>query len=426
MMDRPMNQYTRLALEGVRIIALEQFGAGPYATLHLADLGADVIKIEHAQMGGDVGRSVPPYAEDGDSLFFEAFNRGKRSVSIDIATDSGRAVFEDLVRVSQAVFSNLRGDVPAKIGITYEDLKHLNPKIVCCSLSGFGMTGPRRSEPGYDYVMQALAGWMDITGEPTGPPTKSGLSVVDLSAGFVAALALVSGLHAADRDSMGGDCDVSLFDTAVSMLTYPGVWHLNAAYAPRRMPSSAHPSIVPFQAFEAKDGWIVIACPKEKFWKRLTEVLGRPDLALDPRYASFADRHRNREELLGLLQDLIRQRTVAELLDPLRAAGVPSAPVNTVEDALLDPQVEARGLVLEADHPRYRTIRTLASPVRVGPAPDVVRRAPRRGEDTDAVVRNLLGYDEAMIAQARAGGAFGNDDQASEPDRPSPPAAWNL
>lgn len=215
-------------LEDVRIIAVEQYGAGPFGSVHLADLGAEVIKIEEPRSGGDVGRYVPPYGEGEDSLFFETFNRNKRSLSLDLSTDAGRRVFEDLVKVSDVVYSNLRGDVPKKIGITYDDLKHLNPAIVCCSLTGFGMNGPRSREPGYDYVLQGLAGWMDLTGEPDGPPTKSGLSLVDYSGGFVAAISLLAGLHAARRDGVGMDCDVSLYDTAIGLLTYPAVWHLNA------------------------------------------------------------------------------------------------------------------------------------------------------------------------------------------------------
>ncbi|MSZ33485.1 MAG: CoA transferase, partial [Actinobacteria bacterium] len=168
-------------LEGITVLSLEQFGAGPFGTVHLADLGARIIKIEDPSSGGDVGRYVPPYAREEDSLFFEAFNRNKESISLDLSTPTGRATFEDLVKQSDAVYSNLRGDVPAKLKITYDDLKHLNPAIVCCSLSGFGMSGPRSKEPGYDYMLQGLAGWMSLTGEPDGPPTKSGLSLVDFS-----------------------------------------------------------------------------------------------------------------------------------------------------------------------------------------------------------------------------------------------------
>lgn len=406
-------------LSGVRIIAVEQYGAGPFGTSHLADLGADVIKIEDADAGGDVGRHVPPYAEGDDSLFFETFNRGKRSICLDLASPAGRQIFCDLVRVSDAVFSNLRGDVPAKIAITYRDLAHLNPRIVCCSLSGFGMTGPRRAEPGYDYVMQGLAGWMDLTGEPSGPPTKSGLSVVDYSGGFVAALSLMVGLYVARRDGTGCDCDVSLFDTAISMLTYPAVWHLNTGYQPTRTASSAHPSLVPFQAFQAMDGWLVVACPKEKFWTRLTKAIGLDELADHANYRTFADRFAHRDQLVALLQERFLQRPVAVWLEVLQPAGVPCAPVNNVEQALADPQVAARSMVLSAEHPRFGTVRTIASPVRVGAGGASPRRAPQMGEDTVAMLHDILGLSDDEITAAAKQGAFGSRYQVpSNSERP--------
>ncbi|HYH72826.1 MAG TPA: CoA transferase [Nocardioides sp.] len=396
-------------LADVRIIAVEQYGAGPFGSVHLADLGADVIKIEDPRVGGDVGRYVPPYAEGEDSLFFEAFNRNKRSLSLDLTTEAGRAVLEDLVRTSDAVYSNLRGDVPAKMRITYDDLKHLNPAIVCCSLTGFGMTGPRSTEPGYDYVLQALAGWMDLTGDPDGPPSKSGLSMVDYSGGFVAAIALLAGIHAARRDGVGTDCDVSLYDTAIGLLTYPAAWHLNRGYQPTRMRQSAHPSLVPFQAFEAKDGWLVVGCAKEKFWQRLAVVIGRPEWATDPRFATFADRHLNRDLLLPLLEDLFRQRTIEEWLEPLQAASIPCGRINDVAGALTEEHTHARDLVVETEHPRFGTVRQVASPVRVGSERPAYRRAPQRHEDADDVLRGLLGYEDDVIARLASAGAFGEE-----------------
>ena len=395
-------------LEDIRIVAVEQYGAGPFGSVHLADLGAEVIKIEDPRVGGDVGRYVPPYAEGEDSLFFEAFNRNKSSLSLDLATTAGRAVFEDLVKVSDAVYSNLRGDVPAKIKITYDDLKHLNPAIVCCSLTGFGMTGPRSKEPGYDYVLQALAGWMDLTGDPEGPPTKSGLSMVDYSGGFVAAISLLAGIHAARRDGIGMDCDVSLYDTAMGLLTYPATWHLNAGFTPVRTRHSAHPSLVPFQAFEAKDGWMVVGCAKEKFWQRLTVVIGRPEWATDPAFATFADRDRNRDVLIPLLEEIFVQRTVDEWVEPLRAASVPTARINDVAAALTEPHTIARDLLVETEHPRYGTVRQVASPVRVGAEPPTYRRAPLRNEDAGRILGEMLGYDAAAVADLDDRGAFGD------------------
>jgi crotonobetainyl-CoA:carnitine CoA-transferase CaiB-like acyl-CoA transferase len=394
-------------LEDIRIIALEQYGAGPFGSVHLADLGAEVIKIEDPASGGDIGRYVPPYQQDEDSLFFEVFNRNKRSLSLDLTTPGGRTVFDDLVRMSDVVYSNLRGDVPAKIGITYHDLKHLNERIVCCSLTGFGMTGPRASEPGYDYILQGIAGWMDITGEPSGPPTKSGLSLVDYSGGLVAATSILAGVHAARRDGAGMDCDVSLFDTAIAMLTDPAIWALNGDFQPTRTHHSAHPSLVPFQAFQAADGWLVVACPKEKFWARLAKAIGRAELATDSRFASFAARRRNADELLAILDAVFGSRSVEEWLDTLRAAGVPCGPVNSVRDALSDAQTLARGMVVETEHPRFGTVRQVRSPVRVGGDDTSHRRAPARHEDADHVLHQLLGYDDRRIDEFGRRGAFG-------------------
>jgi crotonobetainyl-CoA:carnitine CoA-transferase CaiB-like acyl-CoA transferase len=394
-------------LADIRIIAVEQYGAGPFGSVQLADLGAQVIKVEDPATGGDVGRYVPPFQEGEDSLFFEAFNRNKLSISLDLDSAGGRSVFEDLVRVSDVVYSNLRGDVPVKLRLTYADLAPLNPRIVCCPLTGYGTTGPRAAEPGYDYLLQGIAGWMDLTGEPAGPPAKSGLSLVDYSAGLVAAIAMLAGVHAARRDGAGMDCDVSLFDTAISMLTYPAIWSLNGDFEPRRTRHSAHPSLVPFQAFETSDAWIVVGCPKEKFWQRLTVAIDRPELAGDSRFASFEDRRQNSEVLLALLEDVFAARTAREWLHILGQAGVPCAPVNTVAAALRDEQTVARGLVVETEHPRFGAVRQLRGPARVGSEEPEYRRAPARDEDGEAIVRTMLGYDQTKIDQLERDGAFG-------------------
>jgi crotonobetainyl-CoA:carnitine CoA-transferase CaiB-like acyl-CoA transferase len=396
-----------LPLADVRVLAVEQYGAGPWATLQLADLGAQVIKVEDPTSRGDVGRYVPPFQEGEDSLFFETFNRNKKSVSLDLRNPGARAVLEDLVRACDAVFSNLRGDQPRKLRITYDDLRDVNPRVVCCSLSGFGMTGPRAAEGGYDYIMQGLAGWMSLTGEPDGPPTKSGLSLVDLSAGYVAAIALLAGLWRARRDGVGCDCDVSLFETALAELMYVGTWTATAGFQPRRMPQSAHPSIVPFQNFATADGWIVVSCPKQKFWELLCEAIGRPELAGDARFADFGARDRNRDELLPILDEVFRSRSTAEWIDVLAAAGVPCGPVNDVESALADPQAAARGAVVEVDHPRFGTVRQAATPLRVGDEPAPLERAPFRGEHTEEVLIGLCGYSAARVRVLEDEGVFG-------------------
>ena len=389
------------------MIAFEQFGAGPWGTLQLADLGAEVIKIEDPSSHGDVGRYVPPFAEGEDSLFFEAFNRNKKSISLDLRREEARGVLEDLVRNADVVYSNLRGDQPRRLGLTYEQLKHVNERIVCCSLSGFGMTGPRAAEGGYDYTMQGLAGWMSLTGDPAGPPTKSGLSLVDLSGGYVSAIAVLAGLWRARRDGVGCDCDVSLFETALHELCYVGTWAASRGYVPPRRRNSAHPSIVPFQNFATADGWIVVACPKQKFWESLCSTLGRAELAAEERFADFAARDRNRDELLPILDAAFAARGSADWLARLAEAGVPSAPVNDVASALEDPQAQARGSIAETDHPALGRVRQVASPLRLGDeAPH--ERAPFRGEHTESVLGEVCGYSGERIDELAAAGVFGN------------------
>jgi crotonobetainyl-CoA:carnitine CoA-transferase CaiB-like acyl-CoA transferase len=400
-------------LAGLRVIAIEQFGAGPWGTLQLADLGADVIKVEDPASGGDVGRYVPPYQAGEDSLFFEALNRGKRSVSLDLRTPGGREVLHRLVAESHAVFSNLRGDQPEKLGLTYAALGAVNPRIVCCSLSGFGRTGPRAAEGAYDYVIQGLAGWMSMTGAPQDPPTKSGLSLVDFCGGYVAALAILAGVARERETGEGCDCDLSLLETALALTNYVGTWAATAGYAPRRLAESAHPSIVPFQNLPTADGWIVVACAKEKFWRALCAAIGEPELADDDRFDDFASRNVNREALVDRLREVFGGRPTAEWLTLLHGHGVPCAPVNDMAQALADPQVAARDAVIEAEHPRLGLVRHIASPLRVGGPVPTPRPAPARGEHTAAVLREVCGLGDEAIEAFEREGAFG--DQLARP-----------
>ena len=396
-----------LPLDGVRVLAVEQFGAGPWATLQLADLGADVIKVEDPASDGDPSRYVPPYRSGEDSLFFEAFNRGKRSISLDLRVAEGVRTFRVLATGVDVVFSNLRGDLPKRLGLTYSQLQDVNPRLICCSLSGFGQTGPRGEQGAYDYVVQALAGWMSLTGEPDGPPAKSGLSLVDFASGYAAALAILAGLQQRERTDAGCDCDVSLLDTAISLLNYVGTWTATAGFEPRRLPSSQHPSVVPFQAFAASDGHLVVACPKEKFWQSLCVTLERDELLADERFAGFDARDEHRDELAATLAETIATKTVAEWIRLLTAANVPCAPVNSVAEALDDEQVKARGGVVEAEHPRLGTVRHVAGAVRVGDAPRAPEPGPARGEHTAQVLEELAGYDTDEIERLGGTGALG-------------------
>ena len=393
-------------LDGLRVLAVSQFGAGPFGTQVLADLGAEVIKIEDPTVGGDISRYVPPYQTDGDSLYFQSFNRGKKSLTLDLRHAEATSVLHDLVRVSHALYNNLRGDLPAKLGLTYETLRRVNPAIVCCSLSGFGMTGPRAAEPAYDYLIQGYAGWMALTGEPDGPPGKCGVSVVDFAGGYVSIVGLLAGLWDAQRTGRGRDLDVSLMDTAVSMLSYFATWSLNRDWEPQRVDDSGHQTLVPAQNFRTSDGWIVVFCNKEKFWKAFADALELPELVRDPRFASFADRLANKAALLAILTPRVATRTTAEWLGQLRGR-VPCAPVNSMREALEDAQVRARGMILEVEHPEFGTLREVASPIKTEGAGAHPTPAPRLGEHTDAILGDLLGYTPERIAALHASGVFG-------------------
>jgi crotonobetainyl-CoA:carnitine CoA-transferase CaiB-like acyl-CoA transferase len=397
---------TRPPLDGVRILAVSQFGAGPFGTQMLADLGADIIKIEDPGVGGDSARYVPPFQGEADSPYFQSFNRGKRSVSINLRHPDGQAVFHDLVRVSDAVFNNARGDLPDKLGLTYDLLKEINPRVVCCSLTGYGRTGPRAAEPAFDYLVQGYAGYMAVTGEPDGPPGKCGVSVIDFAGGYAAMVGLMVGLFDAQRTGVGRDVDIALLDTAVSMLSYFAVWTLNHDWIAERTRSSAHQTLVPAQNFPTRDGWIVIFCNKDKFWRDLVETLGAPELAEDARFRTFGDRFAHKDTLLPLLQARFATRTTEEWLDRLRGR-VPCAPVNDVRQALADPQVLARDMIVEVEHPDFGPLKEVRSPVRTEGEIRHPARAPRLGEHTDEILRETLSYSDGTIARLRQAGVIG-------------------
>jgi crotonobetainyl-CoA:carnitine CoA-transferase CaiB-like acyl-CoA transferase len=394
-----------LPLEGVRILGLTQLGAGPYAMTLLGDLGAEIIKIEDPTIGGDEARTVPPFAADGDSPYFQSLNRNAKSLTLNLRTAQGVEVFHRLVRVSDAVYANARGDLPAKLGLDYASLKDVNPRIVCCSLSGFGKTGPRAADPGYDFLMQALAGFMSVSGDPGSPPTRCGVSVVDFSGGLASITGLLIGLLRARATGIGCDVDVGLLDTAISMLNYLAVWNLNKGYRLDRQPDSAHQTLVPSQNFPTKDGNIVIMCMKEKFWQRLADRLGLAHLKDDPRFRTFQDRLTHRHEFIPLLKDVLRTKTTAEWLVLLRGH-VPCAPVYDVEQALQDEQVLAREMVITVDHPRFGPLREVGCPVKIDDVQPRYRPASPLGADTEDLLRDLLGLSSVEIDRLRERGAI--------------------
>ena len=389
-----------LPLEGVRVLALEVYGAGPFGSTHLADLGAEVIKIEQRAGGGDVSRAVGPhFLGKGDSHFFQALNRNKKSLSLDLKQAQGKEVLQRLAATADGVMSNLRGDQPEKLGVTYRDLAGANPKIVCAHLSAYGRDGARKSWPGYDYLMQAEAGYLSVTGEPDGPPARMGLSIVDYSTGTTCALALLAGILEARRTGKGRDFDVSLYDVAMHMLNYPAAWYLNERLQTKREPRSAHPFIVPSQLYRTQDGWIFIMAQTQRFWELLCDKLGRPDLKAD--FRDYAARRERRDELTKILDAEFGKRSTAAWLEALQGS-VPCGPVYDMAKALENPYFLERGGVQVFDHPDKPGFKLVASPFRIG-EPLPARPAPKLGEHTDALLRGI-GYDEAEIAQLKARG----------------------
>ncbi|MDX2156490.1 MAG: CoA transferase [Hyphomicrobiaceae bacterium] len=393
-----------LPLTGVTILAVEQYGAGPFGSMLCGDLGADVIKIEPPGGEGELGRRVGPhFFAPGDSHFFQAFNRNKRSITLDLKSAEGADILRRLATGADAVLNNLRGDQPEKLGLTYAQLAAVNPRIVCAHLSAYGRTGSRRSWPGFDYLMQAEAGYLSVTGEPDGPPSRRGLSIVDFMTGLMTVFAMTSSIIGARASGRGQDVDVSLFDTALHNLSYLSVWYLSNGHVQGREPRSGHPSLVPSQLYRTQDGWIFIMCNKENFWAPLCEVIGRPEWVHDARYATFKARLDNRDELNRLLDEALSARTTDAWMTVF-AGKVPAAPVLDIAQALDNPFVaEREGVRSFARSPQEGEVRMLASPIRVPGETLPTRAAPGLGAHTEEVLRGL-GLGEADIAKLRANG----------------------
>jgi len=391
---------SKLPLSRLRVLAVEQYGAGPFGTSYLADLGAEVIKIENHKDGGDVGRHVGPHFFGADdSHFFQTFNRNKKSLTLDLKHPQGQAEFRKLVANADAVLDNLRGDLPIKLGLTHAALKERNPRIVCAHLSAYGRQGSRTAWPGYDYLMQAEAGHLTLTGEPDGPPTRYGLSIVDLMTGLAAAFGLLAGVVKARETGLGMDVDTSLFDVALHNLNYPGTWYLNAGTVTGRTARSGHPSLVPSQLYRTQDGWLFIMCNKEKFWPLLARELGHPEWVTDPELVNFEQRLKHRDRVTRLLDDALMQHPTAAWIERL-AGKVPVSPVFDVAQALENPFVHERDGVLDYAYGDGRNARMIANPIRVHGVDLPQRAAPTMGEHTDALLRGA-GFDAAAIARLR-------------------------
>jgi crotonobetainyl-CoA:carnitine CoA-transferase CaiB-like acyl-CoA transferase len=395
-------------LKGIRVLAVEQYGAGPFGTQALADLGAEVIKIENPREGGDVTRSLGPYfderlGETAGSVFFQSINRNKKSLALDLSRPEGRAVFADLVRNADAVACNLRGDVPAKLRITHDDLRQFNPRIVCCFLSAYGRDSSRAAWPGYDYLIQAETGYFALNGEPDSPPSRFGLSIVDFMTGYCMALSLVAGVMHARSTGAGRDIDVSLYDVGLANLNYMAAWTANSGYEPRRIARSGHPTLVPCQLCRTQDGWIYVMCNKEKFFPALCAKLERPELAKDSRFLTFADRLKNRASLSDLLDEAFIKRPTAAWMEVL-AGVVPAAPVTDMAGALGAAFTAERGMMVDIKTTAGATLSVVGSPFRTGEATRT-DAAPPLGFHTDELLAEA-GYDQSRIDALRQTGVL--------------------
>jgi crotonobetainyl-CoA:carnitine CoA-transferase CaiB-like acyl-CoA transferase len=370
--------------------------------MFLAQLGAEVIKIEPPQ-GGDSARATGPFfAGDDDSLFHQTFNLNKRSITLDLRLPEAQAVFHRLVKTAHAVTNNARGDQPGKLGLTYDALKHVNPAIVCVHASAYGRGTPRQAWPGYDYLMQAEAGFMSVTGEPDGPPARFGLSIVDFMTGSMLATATLAGLMGAKATGVGRDLDLSLLDTALHQTSYPATWYLNEGYVIDRMPRSAHPSVVPSQSFPTKDGNVFVMAQIPKFWTVLTQLLGVPQLADDPRYKTVPNRFDNRAALIAELDAIFVTKTTDEWIAIL-GGKVPVARVNDLAQALDSPHIA--DMISTVAHPARGDTRVLNLPIKVDGERVPARPGPALGADTDALLAEV-GYGADDIAALREQGAI--------------------
>jgi crotonobetainyl-CoA:carnitine CoA-transferase CaiB-like acyl-CoA transferase len=353
-------------LKGIRVLSVEQFGAGPYGSMFLADLGADVIKIENARIGGDPARQTGPFMlGKDDSEYFQTWNMNKRSVTLDLKSDEGRAQFEHLATTADVLLNNLRGDLPDELGLTYEVLAKINPRLVCVHISAYGRDNERASWPGYDYLMQAETGLMSLTGEPSGPPSRFGApSVIDHVTGLTATVGLLAALVSARTTGIGCDVDTCLFEVGMHQLGYAAIWYLNEGFVTQRLERSAHLSVAPVQNFPTADGWILVMAMTQKFWLVLIDVLGVPHLADVPEFASPSIRGKHRDQLTPLLDEVFRTRTTDEWLRRLEGK-LPVSPVLDVGQALESDFVKRAGIISHVPHPARPDLRVLANPIRI-------------------------------------------------------------
>ncbi|WP_290652386.1 CaiB/BaiF CoA-transferase family protein [Aquisalimonas sp.] len=396
-------------LETVRVLDLSRILAGPWAGQLLADLGAEVIKVERPGRGDDTRGWGPPYLNDADghpaeSAYYLSTNRGKHSVAIDLTRPEGQALVRALAAQSDILLENYKVGGLRRYGLDYASLRGVNPRLIYCSITGFGQTGPYRERAGYDFLLQAMGGLMSITGAPDadgGEPTKVGVALTDILTGLYATVASLGALAHRERTGEGQHIDLALLDVQVATLANQAMNYLVGGQVPGRM-GNAHPNIVPYQTFPTRDGYLVLTVGNDEQFRRLCEIMARPDLPDDHRYATNAARVANREVLIPELSAVFRTRATGAWLADLEAAGVPCGPVNSIDRVFADPQIQARGMQTVTEHPQLGAVPAVANPIRYSATPlDSTRPAPRLGEQTDTILRDILGHSDEAIAELR-------------------------
>jgi formyl-CoA transferase len=390
-------------LQNIRILDITRALAGPYCTMMLGDLGADVIKVERPGSGDEsrgwgppfVGKPYGPYP--GESAYFIAANRNKRSITVNIQSPQGQEIIRRLAGISDVLVENYRTGDLDKLGLGYADLHRLHPKLIYCSISGYGRTGPYAERPGYDAILQAEGGMMSITGPVEGPPSRVGIPIIDITAGMFAATAILAALRARDLTGEGQLVDISLFDSHIALLTNVASNYLVGGKPPRRL-GNAHPNLAPYEAFTARDGWFVLGVANERQWETLCNLLGHPELQTDPRFTNNGMRVANREALVEELNKIFSQRTVDEWLSDIAQAGLPCGAINSIPQVFAHPQTQARQMTLETEHPTAGTVKLTGFPYKFSETPaEIHAPPPALGQHTEEILKALLGYSSEEV-----------------------------
>ena len=399
-------------LSHIKVLDLSRVLAGPWAGQNLADLGAEVIKVERPKVGDDSRAFGPPWVQDRDghdtkdSAYFTSANRGKKSITVNISSPAGQEIVRALAANSDVLIENYKFGDLARYGLGYDDLKARNPRLIYCSVTGFGQTGPYRERPGYDFMIQGMGGMMSVTGDAQGEPMRAGVPVADIITGMYASIAICAAIAHRAQTGAGQQLDLALLDSQIALLAYQNTNYFATGTPPRRI-GNLHPNIVPYQPFRTADGEVIIACGNDNLYRKFCEAAGCPELAGDARFATNGKRVENRAELTRLLQGIFAQRSTRDWLELLEGAGVPNGPINDVAQVFAEPQVKARGVRVELDHPAAGKLPTVASPMRFSGTPLEHKLAPPLlGQHTEEILRERLGRSAAQIAALRAEGVI--------------------